>query len=95
MRFSLLEMHVGLNLVYLVPGETGGMEVVARELIPELAEIPGVRLTAFVNREAEQAGGGPWEGSSPSVTVPVHAHNRFAWVPESSATSPSGRRGRL
>src|SRR5579872_2449112 len=29
-------MHVGLNLIYLVPGETGGMEVVARELIPEL-----------------------------------------------------------
>ena len=45
-------MHVGLNLVYLVPGETGGMEVVARELIPELAAVPGLRLTAFVNREA-------------------------------------------
>ncbi len=29
-------MHVGLNLIFLVPGETGGMEVVARELIPEL-----------------------------------------------------------
>ena len=26
-------MHVGLNLVYLVPGETGGLEVYARELI--------------------------------------------------------------
>ncbi len=73
-------MHVGLNLVYLVPGETGGMEVVARELIPELAEIPGLRLTAFVNREAEQAGGGPWGELIPSVTVPVHARNRFAWV---------------
>ena len=73
-------MHVGLNLVYLVPGETGGMEVVARELIPELAEIPGLRLTAFVNREAEKAGGGPWSELIPSVTVPVHARNRFAWV---------------
>jgi glycosyltransferase involved in cell wall biosynthesis len=29
-------VHVGLNLIYLVPGETGGMEVVARELIPAL-----------------------------------------------------------
>jgi glycosyltransferase involved in cell wall biosynthesis len=73
-------MHVGLNLVYLVPGETGGMEVVARKLIPELAEIPGLRLTAFVNREAEQARGGPWGELIPSVTVPVHARNRFAWV---------------
>ena len=30
-------MHVGLNLVFLVPGETGGMEVYARELIPRAA----------------------------------------------------------
>ena len=27
-------IHVGLNLVFLVPGETGGMETYARELIP-------------------------------------------------------------
>ena len=34
-------MHVGLNLIYLVPGETGGMETYARELIPALlAEAP-------------------------------------------------------
>ncbi len=54
--------HVGLNLVFLVPGETGGMEVVARELIPALvAEAPaGMRFTAFVNREAAAVGGGPW-----------------------------------
>ena len=30
-------IHVALNLVFLVPGETGGMEVYARELIPRLA----------------------------------------------------------
>ena len=29
-------MHVGLNLIYLVPGETGGPEIYARELIPAL-----------------------------------------------------------
>ena len=51
-------MHAGLNLVYLVPGETGGMEIFARELIPELAKLPGLRLTAFVNQEAAEAGGG-------------------------------------
>ena len=46
-------MRVGLNLVFLVPGETGGMEVYARELIPELvAAAPNARFTAFVNREA-------------------------------------------
>jgi hypothetical protein len=34
-------IHVGLNLVYLVPNETGGMEVFARQLIPELAALRG------------------------------------------------------
>ena len=29
-------MHVGLNLVFLVPGATGGMEIAARALLPEL-----------------------------------------------------------
>ena len=36
-------MRVALNLVFLVPGETGGMEVYARELIPRLAERVDVR----------------------------------------------------
>ncbi|HTR72984.1 MAG TPA: glycosyltransferase, partial [Solirubrobacteraceae bacterium] len=54
--------HIGLNLIFLVPGETGGMEVYARELIPALLEAapPGMRFTAFVNRELAGAGGG-WE----------------------------------
>jgi hypothetical protein len=30
-------MHVGLNLIFLVPGETGGMEVVAL-VVPALLE---------------------------------------------------------
>jgi glycosyltransferase involved in cell wall biosynthesis len=34
-------MHVGLNMIYLVPGETGGMEVYARELIPALLHAAG------------------------------------------------------
>jgi glycosyltransferase involved in cell wall biosynthesis len=73
-------MHVGLNLVFLVPGETGGMEIFARELIPELAQLSGLRLTAFVNREAARAGDGPWGEAIPMVEVPVQARNRFAWV---------------
>ena len=36
-RAGRLMLHVGLNLVFLVPGETGGMETAARELIPHLA----------------------------------------------------------
>jgi glycosyltransferase involved in cell wall biosynthesis len=75
-------MHVGLNLIFLVPGETGGMEVAARELIPALlAEAPPeVRFTAFVNREAARDSGGPWGQLLPAVTVPVSARNRVQWV---------------
>jgi glycosyltransferase involved in cell wall biosynthesis len=74
-------VHVGLNLVFLVPGETGGMEVAVRELIPALRrEAPDVRLTAFVNREAAEAGEGPWSELIPSVTVPVRAGRRVEWV---------------
>ncbi len=74
-------MHVGLNLIYLVPGDTGGMEVYARELIPELlrAAPPGTRFTAFVSREAAAAGG-PWGELLPALTVPVNARRREQWV---------------
>lgn len=70
---------MGLNLVYLVPGETGGMETYARELIPRLARTDGVRLTAFVNRETAEGADGPWQ-DIPRQTVPVRARNRVEWV---------------
>jgi glycosyltransferase involved in cell wall biosynthesis len=82
-------VHVGLNLIYLVPGETGGMEVVARELLPELVRTaPGVRFTAFINREAAAAGGGPWGEVMPALTVPVHATSRPQWVAGDQALLP-------
>ena len=75
-------MHVGLNLIFLVPGETGGMEVAARELIPALLPRPPpeMRFTAFINREAAAAKDGPWGELLPAVTVPVNARNRVQWV---------------
>jgi glycosyltransferase involved in cell wall biosynthesis len=73
-------MHVGLNLVYLVPGETGGTETYARELIPELlAAAPDLRLTAFVNRSAA-AINGEWPSRIEFVSVPVDARSRMQWV---------------
>jgi glycosyltransferase involved in cell wall biosynthesis len=82
-------MNVAINLIYLVPGETGGMEVVARELIPALlAAAPGVRFTAFVNREAAAAGDGPWGELLPAVTVPVNARSRPQWVLGEQALLP-------
>jgi glycosyltransferase involved in cell wall biosynthesis len=82
-------MHVGLNLIYLVPGETGGMEVVARELLPELVKAaPGVKFTAFVNREAAAAKDGPWGEIVPAVTVPIRASSRPQWVLGDQALLP-------
>lgn len=73
-------MHLGLNLVYLVPGETGGMETYARELIPALLEAdPRLRITSFVNRET-QGSDGPWTELTESVIVPVRARSRIEWV---------------
>jgi glycosyltransferase involved in cell wall biosynthesis len=72
-------LHVGLNLVFLVPGETGGMEIYARELVAALREESGLRLTAFVSREAAEDSSAPW-AEIPSVTVPVHARSRPQWV---------------
>ncbi len=73
-------MHVGLNLIFLVPGETGGMETYARELIAALCEhAPELKLTAFVNREATDDPTLRWAGVD-IVTVPVCARNRFEWV---------------
>src|SRR5512144_3052178 len=73
-------MHVGLNLIYLVPGETGGPEIYARELIPALREVaPEVRFTAFMNREAA-ASGGPWIDEVEHLEMPLWAANRVNWV---------------
>jgi glycosyltransferase involved in cell wall biosynthesis len=86
---SAPRVHIGLNLIFLVPGETGGMEVAARELIPALlAEAPpGMRFTAFINREAAAAGG-PWGELLPAVIVPVNARRRVRWVLGEQALLP-------
>jgi glycosyltransferase involved in cell wall biosynthesis len=81
--------HVGLNLIFLVPGQTGGMEVAARELIPELiAAAPQTRFTAFINREAARSDG-PWGELLPAVTVPVNATSRVQWVAAEQTLLPA------
>jgi glycosyltransferase involved in cell wall biosynthesis len=71
---------IGLNLVYLVPGETGGMEVYARELVSAMRSLPDApRLTAFVSREAAEARL-DWLDGLPVVDVGVAARRRTEWV---------------
>jgi glycosyltransferase involved in cell wall biosynthesis len=69
-------LHVGLNLIFLVPGHTGGMEVAARETIARLATRDDLRLTLFVNQEAARED----LHGLPTVVVPVRATDRVQWV---------------
>ena len=71
-------MRVALNLVFLVPGQTGGMEAYARELVSRLAAIGGIELTCLVGRPA--AGQGPWSELAREVVLPVDATSRAEWV---------------
>jgi glycosyltransferase involved in cell wall biosynthesis len=75
-------VRVALNLVFLVPGETGGMEVYARELLPRLAALERLELVAIVNRVAAAERDAPWAGSGAvrSVIAPVDARDRRQWV---------------
>jgi glycosyltransferase involved in cell wall biosynthesis len=62
--------------MFLIPGETGGMETAARETIPHLAATEDLELKLFVNREAA----GAFDGVAEEVVVPVHATRRIEWV---------------
>jgi len=73
-------MRVALNLIYLVPGETGGMEVYARELLPRLAAIPGLDPVAIVGERAAADRDAPWSSAMRSLVAPVDARDRKQWV---------------
>jgi glycosyltransferase involved in cell wall biosynthesis len=70
-------VHVGLNLIFLVPREMSGLETYARELTTSLLG-RDLQLTAFVNREAAADAG--WRELVPTVTVPVYGRRRADWV---------------
>ncbi len=68
-------MHVGLDLLFLVPGATGGRETSTREIALRLRALrPDWRFTAFVAREA--AGDGWWREAADDVVVLAGASGR-------------------
>ncbi len=76
-------VHLGLDLLFLVPGETGGRETYVRELLPALRSArPALRVTTFVNRETAAAGAGFWsEQADRTVVLPrVSARSRASWA---------------
>ncbi len=74
-------MRVGLNLVYLVPGQTGGTETYGWELVSALIRLkPDVEFRGFMNREVSAAALQRWKDLLPIEVVPVNATNRLDWV---------------
>jgi glycosyltransferase involved in cell wall biosynthesis len=69
-------VHVGVNLLFLAPGEMGGLEVYSRELVAALAKREDVRLTLFVN----QLAGEEWASLAPVAMSPVDPRQRVQWV---------------
>ena len=63
-------MHLGLDLLFLVPGASGGRETYARELTAAMREQRGdLRVTAFVNRETAAIGHGFWRDLADKIVV--------------------------
>jgi glycosyltransferase involved in cell wall biosynthesis len=82
-------MRVGLDLLFLIPGETGGRETYARELIAAmLAREPSLPLTAFVNRDVSPAQARELGMSLRVRRVPVSARRPEQWAAGELALLP-------
>ncbi len=71
-------MHVGLDLLFLLPGVSGGRETYARELSAALRE--RVDVTTFINAETAAAGEGWWSEGRTLVLPRVRASSQAAWA---------------
>lgn len=82
--------RVGLNLLYMVPGETGGLEVYARQLIPRLVDRAfGTRFVAYVNAEAyESVMSEPWSNTAEVRRVSVNGSNRVMRIAAENLVLP-------
>lgn len=87
-------MRVGLDLLYLVPGETGGTETYARRLVPELAAArPGIRLVAFARAElAAELDAEPWCDGLEVLRIPTPRAGRPGQVAAEQALLPAAAR---
>jgi glycosyltransferase involved in cell wall biosynthesis len=85
-------LHVGVNALHLVPGETGGGETYVRRLVPALLEARGdLRLTVLVGREAHPALAAELAGAE-VVRLPVGARSRARRVLAEQALLPRAAR---
>jgi glycosyltransferase involved in cell wall biosynthesis len=90
---TLRPLKVGLNLLHLVPGETGGSEIYARRLIPALLEQGGLDLVLFASREgAPSLAAEPWAGDARIVQLPVNTVSRGRRVLAEQTSLPRAAR---
>jgi glycosyltransferase involved in cell wall biosynthesis len=74
-------VKVGLDLLFLVPGQTGGRETYARELVRGLAaERPDLELVTFINRETAAERSGFWSETAAIVEVGSSGVVRGSWA---------------
>src|SRR3954469_10133356 len=94
---TLRPLKVGLNLLHLVPGQTGGSEIYAMRLVRALLEHGGPELVLFASREgAPVLRDQPWAEGVEVVELPVRAVSRGRRVlAEQTALPPAVRRARL
>ena len=84
------KLDVGLDLLFLVPGETGGRETYAVELIRALLALDAdLTLTAFVNRELVEARDFQLDPRVTLAVLPVHSRRRSSWALGESALVPA------
>lgn len=75
--------HLGLDLLFLLPGHSGGRETYVRELLAALRQQrPELRITAFVNRETAAAGSELWTSTADHVAaLRASPTSRTRWAP--------------
>lgn len=84
-------MHVGINTLFLIPGEVGGSETVLRAILDELVRLDStLRLTLFTNRENHHS----FEAFN-RVPIPVAAKSRVRriWAEQTSLPRAVRRAG--
>ena len=74
-----MTVKIGIDLVYLAPGATGGTETYARAVLPRLvAQWPEARFTIFCGRElGSELREQPWAPDVKVVTLPVSSNTRI------------------
>src|SRR5438093_12476534 len=85
-----LPRRLGVNLLFLVPGEVGGSEIYARSLLPALREAePDLELVLYAAPEAtESFRAEPWARDAKLVAAhvksrakPLRAGAEVTWLP--------------